>query len=249
MKSLECRLGQTPIFVPRLSFGTVFMGSRFDDLPPQAGADLLIHAFYQGVSCWDTSEDYGTHEHIACALKAIPREQVIVSTKMNLPLHPIQPLLDELNTSYIDILLVHDVTIDWLPAAREALITWQKDLVVGSLRAVGISTHSALVAEIAASWQETGVMMLPINLTGDCLPGQPVDGGMDRMKLAAQNAHQAGKGIIAMKVLGFGALASQPRAAIEHVACLPYVDSLVIGMRSPAEIDGNVNIIGHTSGN
>jgi hypothetical protein len=60
-------LGDTGIQVSRLSFGTAFMGPLSDHLSPQEGAALLLQALDQGISFWDTSDDYGTHPHVACA--------------------------------------------------------------------------------------------------------------------------------------------------------------------------------------
>jgi len=238
------QLGNTSIAVSRLSFGTVFMGSRGDSLLPQAGADLLIYAYQRGITLWDTSEDYDTHAHIACALQRIPRSQVVISSKLNLPARPVDGLLQELDTCYLDILFVHDVGLDAIQAAKETLQSWQREKSTGRVRAVGLSTHSALVAERVCEWSEVEVLMLPINATGFALPGKPIEGGMERMKVAAEKASDIGKGIIAMKVMGLGALAHQPREAIEHVANLPYVHSLCIGMRNRAEIDQNAQILG-----
>jgi aryl-alcohol dehydrogenase-like predicted oxidoreductase len=244
MKSVPLiSLGNTSIDVSRLSFGTVFMGHRGDQLPPREGADLLIQAYQQGINFWDTSEDYGTHAHIACALRNLPRHEVVISSKLNLPASAIESLLEELGTSYVDILLVHDVGLDEVQAAREVLQGWQKEKAKGKIRAIGLSTHSALVAESVYEWPEVQVLMVPINMTGFCLPGKPIEGGVERMKAIAKRAGAIGKGIIAMKVLGFGTLAHQLREAIEHVAKLSYVDSLCIGMRNQAEIRQNVGII------
>lgn len=247
MQNISLRLlGNTSIEVSRLSFGTVFMGHRGDQLLPLEGADLLIYAFRQGINFWDTSEDYGTHTHIACALQNIPRHKVVISSKLNLPATPVESLLQELGTSYIDILLVHDVSLEEVPAARDVLQSWQKDISKGKIRAIGLSTHSALVAESVYEWAEVQVLMLPINMAGSCLPGRPIEGGIERLKAIANKARAAGKGIVAMKVLGFGTLAHQAREAIEYVTRLPYVDSLCIGMRNRIEIEQNVEIISST---
>ena len=244
MKNLpSIQLGDTSIAVSRLSFGTVLMGPRGENLSPQDGADLLTHAYRRGINYWDTSEDYGTHPHIAQALRHISRQQVIISSKLNLPVKPIDDLLQELNTTYIDILLVHDVSLNDIDATKAALQSWQEEKSKSRLRAIGISTHSALVAKVMYKWPEVEVMMLPINMTGVCLPDQPIEGGIELMKGIAEKAWTKGKAIIAMKVMGFGSYADRPKMAIAHVANLPYVHSLCIGMRSQAEIDQNVHIL------
>ncbi len=237
------QLGNTPIQVSRLSFGTAFMGSRCDRLSIEEGSDLLLFAHHLGITYWDTSEDYGTHPHIACALQHISRQQVVISSKLNLPAGPIDGLLEELGTSFVDILLVHDVSLDDADEALETLQSWQKEKRFGKVRAVGLSTHSAMVAELVCDRPEVEMLMVPINATGYCLPGKPIEGGLERMKEAAQQARGAGKGIVAMKVMGFGTLAQQPKEAIDFVAKLPYVDSLCIGMRNQAEIEQNAIVI------
>jgi aryl-alcohol dehydrogenase-like predicted oxidoreductase len=242
-KSTLVKLGNTSLAVSRLSFGTAFMGSWGDNLLPQAGADLLDYAYQQGITFWDTSEDYGTHAHLACALKCIPRNQVVISSKLNIPTHSIDGMLQEMGIDYVDILFIHDVGLDDLKTAKETIQSWQSEKSKGRLRAIGLSTHSALVAESVCEWADLEVLMLPINATGACLPGMTVKGGMERMKVAAEEASNTGKGIIAMKVMGCGALADQPRQAIEHVAKLPYVHNLCIGMRNRAEIDQNIQIL------
>jgi len=110
------------------------MGQRGDNLSAQEGADLLLRAYQQGISYWDTSEDYGTHAHIACALQRLPRNQVVISSKLNLPAKPIEGLLEELATSYVDILFIHDVSLDEVPAARDTLQTWQEEKTKGGFK-------------------------------------------------------------------------------------------------------------------
>ena len=70
-------LGGSGLHVSRLAFGTAFMGPQSDRMSPQAGASLLLQALAQGVSFWDTADDYGTHVHVARALRQVPRERVV----------------------------------------------------------------------------------------------------------------------------------------------------------------------------
>jgi aryl-alcohol dehydrogenase-like predicted oxidoreductase len=121
--------------VSRLSFGTVFMGTRSDNLSPSEGADLLLEAFQRGVNYWDTSDDYGSHPHIASALRRCPRDQVVISSRTGFPGKPVNVLLEELDTDYLDILFAHDVAIDLIELARDALISWQEQESSGKVRA------------------------------------------------------------------------------------------------------------------
>jgi aryl-alcohol dehydrogenase-like predicted oxidoreductase len=236
-------LGSTGIKVSRLSFGTVFMGPQSDKMSPADGAALLLHAFEQGVYFWDTSDDYGTHEHVAHALRRIPRDRVVICSKTESRDKPIESILKELKTDYLDILLLHGYDSSETDAAKEALRSWQERKASGKVRALGLSTHSAKVADFAGEWPEAEVLMLPINPTGYCLPDLSIEGGIQQMMAAAEKAFNVGKGIVAMKVMGCGTFADDPEAAISFVVRLPYVHSLCIGMRSLSAIDQNVRLL------
>jgi predicted aldo/keto reductase-like oxidoreductase len=240
----QVALGNTGLQVSRLSFGTAFMGPLSDHLSAQEGAALLLQALDHGISFWDTSEDYGTHPHVACALRRIRREQVIVASKLREPGTTVEQVLDELGTAYLDILFLHEVSLAQIDVAREMVCAWQGEKHRGCVRAVGISTHSVQVTRLAAEWPEVGVLMVPINATGVCTSDSSIeDGDIDQMLNATRLAWRAGKGIVGMKVMGCGSLAHRPGEAISFVARLPYVHSLCIGMRSWAEVQQNLELL------
>jgi hypothetical protein len=60
------------------------------------------------------------------------------------------------------------------------------------------------------------------------------------MLAAARRAWERGIGVVAMKVMGCGAFADDPGAAISYAARLSYVHSLCIGMRNLQEVEENV---------
>jgi aryl-alcohol dehydrogenase-like predicted oxidoreductase len=237
------QLGNTEIRVSGLSFGTVFMGPQSDKMSPAEGAALLVHAFNQGVYFWDTSDDYGTHAHIAHALRQIPRNEVVICSKSESPDKRIDEILQELGTDYLDVLLLHGFDSSEVGVAGETLRSWQQHKTSGKVRALGLSTHSAKVVDLVSEWPEMEVIMLPINSTGYCLPDLTIEGGVEQMMVAAEKAFKLGKGIVAMKVMACGTLVHDPQAAISFVAKLPYVHSLCIGMRNRAEIDQNVRLL------
>ena len=67
------RLGQTKVDVSRLIYGTEPFnfkkgpdGDRTQgDKTPEEGGLILKQAMELGVNTWDTSDDYGTHPHVA----------------------------------------------------------------------------------------------------------------------------------------------------------------------------------------
>lgn len=236
--------GQTGLTVSRLSFGTAYLGPLSDKLTPETGGDLLARAFELGVTFWDTSDDYGTHPHVAAALGQVPREQVVIASKTYEPEGAVQRALRELGTDYLDIMLIHCVGLSWIEPAREALHILAQDKAQGLVRAVGFSTHSAEVCRRAAEWPEAEVLLAIVNPTGTWSPNEQVeDGTIADVLDALERAHAAGKGVYAMKVLGGGALASDPAQAISFAARLPYVHSLCIGMRSLDEVRCNLALL------
>jgi aryl-alcohol dehydrogenase-like predicted oxidoreductase len=66
------RLGRSGLTVSTLCFGTGYMSG-----PVAAGARLLTRAYELGVTFWDTSDDYGTHPHVARALRDVGRDEIV----------------------------------------------------------------------------------------------------------------------------------------------------------------------------
>jgi aryl-alcohol dehydrogenase-like predicted oxidoreductase len=237
-------LGSTGLKVSRLAFGTAYMGPDSDRLSPEEGATLLLQALDLGISFWDTADDYGSHPHVARALRQVSRDQVVIASKAYEPDGAVEHILAELGTDYLDILFVHCVGLDECGAAREALRIWQQDRGQGRARALGLSTHSAQVAALAAGWPEVEVLLVPVNAAGIYEPKPGIeDGSLEEMLEAARRAREMGKGIVAMKVMGGGTLAADPRAAIISAVRLPYVHSLCIGMRSAREIGEDARLV------
>ncbi|MFQ6058984.1 MAG: aldo/keto reductase, partial [Anaerolineae bacterium] len=191
--------GRTGLTVSRLCFGTAYLGPLDDRLTPEAGGDLLAHAFELGVTFWDTSDNYGTHPHIASALRQVPREQVVIASKTYEPEGAVERALRELGTEYLDVMLIHCVGLSWIEPAREALQVLERDKAQGLVRAVGFSTHSAEVARRAAEWPEVEVLLGIVNPTGTWEQGEQIeDGTIADMLGALERAYATGKGVYAM---------------------------------------------------
>ena len=112
-------LGLTGISTSRLCFGTGTTGwkhrSNQGDLGIERLAYLLRFAHEHGVSFWDTADMYGTHPHVAAALREVGRETVTVTTKTvsrtaGEVRADVERFLGELGTDYLDIVLLHCIT-------------------------------------------------------------------------------------------------------------------------------------------
>jgi len=242
--------------VSKLGFGTVDFGNPLH-LSPEEGGRILAESYWLGVNFWDTSDDYGTHPHVASALKLVPREEVVVCTKTSAKSGEearknLKSSLRELGTNYVDVFLLHYVKSDWINGCRRVLKELSNLKTTGILKAVGLSTHSVTVVREASQFEEVDVMMAiccrarqaMINKFHDHVPLE--DGSIEEMLNAIKLAHGRGKGIVAMKVLGGGVSSAAPllvknyKSSIKSIAKLDFVDTMVIGMRSLEEVKKNI---------
>jgi aryl-alcohol dehydrogenase-like predicted oxidoreductase len=252
----KVKLGATELQVSRLGFGTFDFGVPSLHISPRQGARVLKESHGLGVDYWDTSEDYGSHAHIAAALRLLPRREVVISTKTNAKSpkgasKAVKDALRELGTDYLDIVLLHYVKSNWIDRCRRVLRRLSEIKTTGLVRAIGVSTHSVVVVREAARFTEVDVIMTicckadqaMIDTFPEHIPLE--DDSMKEMHDAIRVAHTNGKGVIAMKVLGTSAapLIADYSSSIRWVAKSRLVDSMVIGMRNLDQVRKNARAI------
>jgi aryl-alcohol dehydrogenase-like predicted oxidoreductase len=243
-------LGTTGLRVSKLGFGPPV------NITPEEGGRLLFDCYKLGVNFWDTSDDYGSHSHIVSALKHVPRKEVVISTKTYAKsgkeaMESLKSSLRELDTDYLDIFLLHFVESDQVDACQKVLREMKSLKTTGMVKTIGLSTHSVTVAKKAAQFDELDVIMAVCCKANQALINRfsefihLEDGSMQEMFQALKLAHNNGKAVVAMKVLGGGAppLIEKYQEAIKAIAQLEFVDALVIGMRNLEEIKKNVEAI------
>jgi aryl-alcohol dehydrogenase-like predicted oxidoreductase len=252
-------LGNTGLKVSKLGFGTVDFEVPLN-LSPEEGGRILMESYKLGVNFWDTSDDYGSHPHVASALKLTPRKEVVISTKTSAKSgeearESLKSSLKELDTDYIDIFLLHYVKSDWIDGCRRVLKELNEMKTTGIVRATGLSTHSVTVVREASQFEEVDVIMTICCKASQALISKfpkhiPLeDGSIEEMFHAIKLAHKSGKGIVAMKVLGGTVrgpappLAENYESSIRSIAKLDFVDAMVVGMRSLDEVKKNIKAI------
>lgn len=233
--------GLGPLVVSRLGFGTLALSPlQAADLTADQGAELLCYAWHQGINFWDTAQIYGNYPTLRAAIRRLPGRPVIASKTYAYTAKAAAAAVDEarraLGIDVLDAMLLHEQTAQTLPGHREALDYLAAAREKGRIRAVGLSTHSVACVEAAAEYPEIDIIHPLYNLGGVGIH----DGSAADMSAALVAAKDRGKGIYAMKVLGGGSLFRQAEPAINHVLEQIWLDSAVIGMSSPAEIDFNV---------
>jgi aryl-alcohol dehydrogenase-like predicted oxidoreductase len=233
-------LGSTGIKTSRLAMGTGTVGSGHHSHQTSLGvkglSDLLLNGHDHGLRFFDAADSYGSHPHVAEALKHVKRDQVTVLTKtFSRDAASARADLDrfrrELGTDYLDICLIHCVTEgDWTERYRGVMDVLSEAKQKGIIRAHGCSCHSieALRAAAKSPWVE--VDLARINPIGAIMDADPatVIGVLKEMKAS-------GKAIIGMKILGQGALRDRQDEAIKFALSNGVLDAFTIGAESKQE--------------
>jgi len=233
-------LGSTGIKTSRLAMGTGTVGYEHHSHQTALGvkglSELLLNGYDKGLRFFDAADTYGSHPHVAEALKHVPRDKVTVLTKTwSRDAAGVRADLDrfrrELGTDYLDICLMHCLTeSDWTDRYRGAMDVLSEAKQKGIIRAHGCSCHSieALRAAAKSPWVE--VDLARINPVGAIMDSDPatVVGVLKEMK-------SAGKAVVGMKILGQGALRDRQDEAIKFALSLSVLDAFTIGAESKQE--------------
>ena len=236
MKRVE--LGRTGLRVSRLAFGTGYL-----DDSVAAGARLLVAAYEFGVNFWDTSDNYGTHPHIARALREVGRDDVVIATKTYAATRvgarrAVSKALRELGVEAVDIFLLHAVdSVEQLESKRAALAALAQAREAGLVRAVGVSSHSREVLRHIRTLPEVDVALVVVNRTGAWMK----DASPREMRAAIRELYRSRRGVYGMKALGSGQVTgAQAAPALRWAFRFPYVHSFCVGMTSVEELRTNV---------
>ena len=233
-------LGSTGIYTSRLAMGTGTVGvghhSHQTDLGLKGLSEMLLNGYDRGLRFFDAADSYGSHPHVAEALKHIPRDKVTVLTK-SWARDPAAMRADldrfrtELRTDHIDVFLMHCLTeADWTERYQGVMDVLSEAKQKGIIRAHGCSCHSieALRAAAVSPWVE--VDLARINPVGASMDADPatVTGVLKQMKAS-------GKAVVGMKILGAGQLRDRQDEAIRYALSLGVLDAFTIGAENRGE--------------
>jgi aryl-alcohol dehydrogenase-like predicted oxidoreductase len=218
--------------------GTVGSGhhSHQTDLGVKGLSDLLLNGYDNGLRFFDAADSYGSHPHVAEALKHVQRDKVTVLTKtFSRDAASARADLDrfrrELGTDYLDVCLIHCVTEgDWTERYKGVMDVLSEAKEKGTIRAHGCSCHSieALRAAAKSPWVEVDLARVnPIGAHMDADPATVVS--------VLKEMKASGKAVIGMKILGQGALSTRQDEAIKYALSLGVLDAFTIGAESKTE--------------
>ncbi len=236
------RTGLAGLKVTRLGFGTLSISPLQNSVSPESGAELLCYAWHKGIRFWDTAELYENYQVLRQALQRLP-EQPVIATKTYAwtaaqAERSFRLACRQLGVESIDIMLLHEQSANTLPGHMDALEWLAEARKRGWIRATGVSTHSVACVRVAARLPHVDVIHPIYNQEGIGI----VDGSAVDMAREIETAHSRGVGIYGMKVLGGGTLYKQPQQALEHAFSRPWLDSVVVGMATQAEVDYNTAV-------
>jgi aryl-alcohol dehydrogenase-like predicted oxidoreductase len=233
-------LGRTGIQTSRLAMGTGTVGvghhSHQTELGIKGLSDLLLNGYDHGLRFFDSADSYGSHPHVAEALKHVPRDKVTVLTKTwardaATARADLDRFRRELDTDYLDVCLMHCLTEpDWTSRYQGVMDVLSEAKQKGIIRAHGCSCHSleALHAAAKSPWVE--VDLARINPIGAYMDAEPAT-----VVAVLKEMKAAGKAVVGMKILGQGDLRHRQDEAIKYALSLGFLDAFTIGAENKAE--------------
>ena len=243
------KLGPMGVEVSRLAQGSGTNGAggssnQTKKLGVQGLADLWKAAYDNGVTFFDSADQYGTHPHLKLALKGLPREKVAVLTKTHASTEKemradLDRFRQEIGTDYIDILLLHAMMDDdWPERKKGAMAVLAEAREKGIVRTHGTSCHTLGALRAAAKNPWVQVDLARIN------PARiAMDSDVPTVISVLREMKQAGKGVIGMKILGAGRLRNKVDESLQSALARDCVDCFTIGAESRAEMEDLVRRI------
>lgn len=248
-------LGSTGIEVSPLGLGTVKIGRNQQvkypsgfEIPDDAAVERLLWLARElGINLVDTAPAYGTSQERLGRLLPGPREEWVIVSKVGEifeqgrsrfdfshahTLASVQQSLRQLNTDYLDCVLIHSDGDD-LRILREEGVVDALELLKekGLIRSHGISSKT--VAGGLEAVRRLDVVMVT------AYPGY------DEERPVFEAAAAAGRGVLVKKGLKSGHVPGVEgvRQAMRHVFSLPGVSAMIVGTIDPGHLRQNVEIV------
>ncbi|MCX7887106.1 MAG: aldo/keto reductase [Verrucomicrobiae bacterium] len=262
-------LGKTGLKMPILGFGGAALPQRWrSPLSYEDRVALVRYAFERGIRYFDTAGNYMESQAILGeALKDRRRDVCLVTkvetTKPEEVRKAVEKSLKELQTDYLDVVLIHgtpgleQMSVEQAMKIHAELVRLRDQKIT---RHIGFSAHGYF--DKAMALINSGGFEMCMLSYGYMPRGYNSVWSARMTKLrddCLAKAHEMGMGIVAMKVVGGGwlgrwagslvpgfdkqRLAQLPGAAIRYVLQDKRVDLLAIGMHLKNQIDANIQVV------
>jgi aryl-alcohol dehydrogenase-like predicted oxidoreductase len=238
-------LGKSGIQVSLIGMGTGSVGSGQASNQTRLGVKeftrVVRHALDHGVRFFDVADQYGSHVYLREALKGVSRDQYVIQTKTHATNFAdakshLERYRLELGVDYIDIVLLHCMQKTGWPAENQGSMEYlMKAKEEKIIRAHGTSCHGMDPLHTSAKNTFVEIDLARINPEGLIMD----DHKPDEVASVLEEMHNAGKGVVGMKILGEGRITTPERkdASLRYVLGLGTVDAFVIGFQSTDQID------------
>ena len=264
------KLGKTGLKLPILGYGGAALPKAWlNPLSLEDRVQLVRYAYDRGIRYFDTAgASYMESQSILGEALKDRRRQVCLVTKVDTTVpgevrKSVEQSLKELQTDYLDILLIHgtpglqQMTVNEAMKIHAELVKLRDQRMT---RFIGFSAHG---------YFDKALGLIASGGFDQCMLSYGyIPRGYDQIWTArmtalrdacVSKAHELGMGIVAMKVIGAGMLGAWsgyivpdfdkqrlqrlPAAAIRHVLQDPRIHVLNIGMRLKEEIDANIKVL------
>jgi predicted aldo/keto reductase-like oxidoreductase len=237
-------LGKTGISVSLIGMGTGSIGSGQASNQTRLGVKeftrVVRYALEHGIRFFDVADQYGSHVYLREALKGVPRDQYVIQTKTHATnvadaRSHLERYRLELGVDYIDIVLLHCMQETGWPKKNQGSMEYlmkAKDEKI--IRAHGTSCHGMDPLRTSAKNPFVEIDLARINPEGLIMDQKP-----DEVASVLEEMHNAGKGVVGMKILGEGQIKTPERkdASLRYVLGLGTVNAFVIGFQATEQID------------
>jgi aryl-alcohol dehydrogenase-like predicted oxidoreductase len=238
-------LGKTGIQVGLVGMGTGSVGSGQASNQTRLGVKeftkVVRHALERGVTLFDVADQYGSHTYLRAALQGVPRDKYVIQTKTHAVKFAdarshLERYRMELGVDMIDIVLLHCMqTANWPRENQGSMEYLAQAREEGIIRAHGTSCHGMDPLSTSAKNPFVQVDLARINPEGLIMDDKKPDEVASRL----EEMHNAGKGVIGMKIFGEGKMKEPERrdASLRYVLGLGTVNAFIIGFESTDQVD------------
>jgi aryl-alcohol dehydrogenase-like predicted oxidoreductase len=245
-------LGKTGIKTSRICLGTGMRGGNRQSNQTRLGKEgfnaLVKGAWERGVRAFDSADIYGSMPYLAEALKEYPRDQYVIFTKIwvrsgGIPERErpdadvvIDRFRKELKCDYIDLVLLHCMdAATWTDQQKKQMDIMAGLKSKGVIKAHGASIHSVAAMKLCVESPWVDSIHVRVNHSGASM-----DNGDPQVVVPViKQVHDAGKGIVGMKLIGEGRFTDEADRikSIEFVHGLGTVDIMNVGFEKLEQID------------
>jgi aryl-alcohol dehydrogenase-like predicted oxidoreductase len=249
----KVKLGNSGLTVSRIALGTGTIGGSKASNQTRLGMDkfaaMANHAYDRGITFFDMADSYGSHPYVGHAIKTMPREKITLLTKIwthedgSENIADVRETLDryrtEMDTDYIDILLMHCLTKPgWSNNRKHYMEGLSKAKEDGIVKAVGVSCHNweAMVEAVDNPWVD--IILARINPFQSNMDNTP-----DAVSELLGKAKEKGIGVIGMKIFGEGRHVKddEREQSIKYALTKGNTHCMTLGLESIAQVDDAVD--------